>query len=196
MSGQYAFGSTSLGPEAEAETCDPHYRDNGRACAWFTFNCEDITSSMLNIPTCHSGAAQSPIDLNSNLAIPGDPGAIEFQDYDISFGLLPAVGSWPLPAVLRIQNFALQLDFEPLTGGSVLNKIEVSRNKQNAKSGNKKNRRQKQRKNREERELDDLEENLVTPLSENPLLDAQEKGRVKRSVEWPTITGGALGSDK
>ena len=49
--------------------------------------CEDLTSAMDSIPTCFKGAAQSPIDLNSNVAIPGDPGAIVFQDYDVSFHL-------------------------------------------------------------------------------------------------------------
>ena len=161
MSGQYAFGSTSLGPEAEATTCDEHYNDEGRACAWFTFMCEDLTSALDIIPTCHKGLAQSPIDLNSNVATPGDPGAIVFQDYDVSFSSLP------YPAVLRIQNFAMQLDFEPSTGPAV--GLAVGRS---------------------------LEENLVTPLSESPLLEVQEKNRVKRSVEWPLITGGPLGSDK
>ena len=172
--------------EDEATTCDKHYKDKGRSCAWFTFMCEDLTSAMDSIPTCFKGAAQSPIDLNSNVAIPGDPGAIVFQDYDVSFDSLP------LPAVIRIQNFALQLDFEPSTGPgpTVLERSKevkeegqkkVSRKKENAKSRKKKKAKQKQRKNREESELEQ---------------EAQEKNRVKRSAEWPTITGGALGSDK
>ena len=191
VSGQYDFGSTSLGPEAEATTCDEHYKDEGRACAWFTFMCEDLTTAMDSIPTCFKGAAQSPIDLNSNVATPGDPGAIVFQDFDVDFSSLP------LPAVVRIQNFAMQLDFEPSTGSPVLKRSEdvkeqgkkkVSRKKQNAKT--RKKTKQKQGKNR--RGSEDLEENLVTPLSESPLLEAKEKKR----HEWPTITGGALGSDK
>ena len=130
MSGQYPFGSTSLGPEAEAETCDAHYKDEGRACAWFTFNCEDQASSIANIPMCHSGVEQSPIDLNTNLAIPGDPGEIVFQGYDVSFDSLPT-------AVLRMQNLALQLDFDPLATAIPTGRLG---------------------------ELEDSEENLVTPL--------------------------------
>ena len=84
----------------ETMTCDENYKDNGRACAWFTFMCEDLTSSMDLIPTCHKGSAQSPIDLNLNAATPGDPGAIDFQNYDFDLRF----------AVLRIQDFALQLD--------------------------------------------------------------------------------------
>ena len=89
----------------ETMTCDDNYNDNGRACAWFTFMCEDLTSSMDLIPTCHKGSAQSPIDLNLNAATPGDPGAIDFQNYDFDLS----------SAVLRVQDFALQLDFEPST---------------------------------------------------------------------------------
>ena len=59
------------------------------------------------IPTCHKGSAQSPIDLNLNAATPGDPGAIEFQNYDFDLTLTRPV--------LRMQDFALQLDFEPST---------------------------------------------------------------------------------
>ena len=90
---------------AETMTCDDNYKDNGRACAWFTFMCEDLTNSMDLIPTCHKGSAQSPIDLNLNAATPGDPGAIDFQNYDFDLS----------SAVLRVQDFALQLDFEPST---------------------------------------------------------------------------------
>ena len=92
---------------AETMTCDDNYKDNGRACAWFTFMCEDLTSSMDLIPTCHKGSAQSPIDLNLNAATPGDPGAIDFQNYDFDLTLIQTV--------LRMQDFALQLDFEPST---------------------------------------------------------------------------------
>ena len=91
--------------DGETMTCDENYKDNGRACAWQTFMCEDLTTSMDLIPTCHKGAAQSPIDLNLNAATPGDPGAIDFQNYDYDLS----------SAVLRMQNFALQLDFEPST---------------------------------------------------------------------------------
>ena len=91
----------------ETMTCDDNYNDNGRACAWYTFMCEDLTSSMDLIPTCHKGSAQSPIDLNLNAATPGDPGAIEFQNYDFDLTLTRPV--------LRMQDFALQLDFEPST---------------------------------------------------------------------------------
>merc|ERR1712173_323858 len=59
------------------------------------------------IPTCFQGAAQSPIDLNSNVADDSDPGAVVFQGFNFDLSLANAV--------LRIQNFALQLDFEPLT---------------------------------------------------------------------------------
>ena len=91
--------------DGETMTCDENYKDNGRACAWQTFMCEDLTTSMDLIPTCHKGSAQSPIDLNLNAATPGDPGAIDFQNYDYNLS----------SAVLRIQDFALQLDFEPST---------------------------------------------------------------------------------
>ena len=161
MSGQYPFGSTSLGPEAEAETCDAHYKDEGRACAWFTFNCEDQASSIANIPMCHSGVEQSPIDLNTNLAIPGDPGEIVFQGYDVSFDLLPT-------AVLRMQNLALQLDFDA-TGI-----ITIICNP-NGRSGECPNGRLG--------ELEDSEENLVTPPKK------------RTYAEMPSITGGPLGSD-
>ena len=95
----------------ETMTCDENYKDNGRACAWFTFMCEELTNSMDLIPTCHKGSAQSPIDLNLNAATPGDPGAIDFQNYDFDLA--------QLLAVLRIQDFALQLDFEPSTTGLI-----------------------------------------------------------------------------
>ena len=111
VSGQYELGHSSLRSEDEATTCDQdgnnHYNDNGRACAWHTFMCENLTSAMDLIPTCFEGAAQSPIDLNSNVATVADPGAVVFQGFDFDLSLANAV--------LRIQNFALQLDFEPLT---------------------------------------------------------------------------------
>ena len=111
VSGQYELGHSSLRSEDEATTCDQdgnnHYNDNGRACAWHTFMCENLTSTMDLIPTCFEGAAQSPIDLNSNVADDSDPGAVVFQGFNFDLSLANAV--------LRIQNFALQLDFEPLT---------------------------------------------------------------------------------
>ena len=107
VSGQYELGHSSLRSEDEATTCDNHYNDNGQACAWHTFMCENLTSAMDLIPTCFEGAAQSPIDLNSNVATVSDPGAVVFQGFDFDLSLANAV--------LRIQNFALQLDFEPLS---------------------------------------------------------------------------------
>ena len=85
-----------------ATTCDENYYDNGRFCAWFTFMCEDNNAATALIPTCFNGFKQSPIDLSmSSVEAATDPGGIVFRGYDLELG--PS-------AVLRIQNFALQLD--------------------------------------------------------------------------------------
>ena len=185
VSGQYEFGFTSLRPDAEATTCDDHYKDNGRACAWFTFMCEDITSAMDVLPTCFKGASQSPIDLNRNGATPGDPGAISFQGYNFE----PSQAQ----AVLRIQNFALQLDYEPTVAPA-----SSTRQRQNSRSKRKKDAKEKKRKNSEKKKLEKAEkrENLVNFILEDPLRDLQQETRVKRGADvLPSIAGNILGSD-
>ena len=94
-------------PSEAASTCDMSYLDNGRACAWNTFLCEDFVQSQTvpdALQTCFYGSQQSPINLDVNEArIEPDPGQLTFNGYEAQLGQSPAI---------RLRNFALQIDFE------------------------------------------------------------------------------------
>ena len=87
---------------AESLTCDESYSDNGTACAFYNFGCDDVKTSSLTIPTCFNGLAQSPIDLEFSSATVEDPGQVTFSGYNDQLGLTP---------FLRLEDFTVQLDF-------------------------------------------------------------------------------------
>ena len=72
-----------------ASTCDDSYFDNGKACVWRTFLCEDYNNTGIipaSLQTCFSGSQQSPINLDVSQAIVGDPGQINFTGYTDQLG--------------------------------------------------------------------------------------------------------------
>ena len=102
------------GVMAESSTCDASYNDNCKACAFYNFGCgivNDTTyvvNAFLDIPKCFTGRAQSPINLDSSSAtIADDLGQLTFSGYTENV-------TWPGPPVLRLKDFTVQLDFNPL----------------------------------------------------------------------------------
>ena len=72
-----------------ASTCDDSYYDDGKACVWRTFLCEDYNNTGIipaSLQTCFSGFQQSPINLDVSQAIVGDPGQINFTGYTDHLG--------------------------------------------------------------------------------------------------------------
>ena len=98
---------THLPPSSgEATTCDrmSQYYDNGRACAWKTFQCDNSTIASTSLfPTCFDGSQQSPINLDKDQATVGDPGQITFSGFDTQL---------PETPIFRLKSYALQLDFK------------------------------------------------------------------------------------
>ena len=89
-----------------ATTCDrmSQYYDNGRACAWKTFQCDNSTIASTSVfPTCFDGSQQSPINLDKDQATVGDPGQITFSGFDTQL---------PETPIFRLKSYALQLDFK------------------------------------------------------------------------------------
>ena len=90
------------GCSGAASTCDiPTYFDNGRACAWNTFLCDEYKSTgivPLSFPTCFDGFQQSPINLDASEATVGDPGQITFSGYGSKLTKIP---------VYRLKSFTL-----------------------------------------------------------------------------------------
>ena len=98
---------THLPPSSRAATtCDrmSQYYDNGRACAWKTFQCDNSTIASTSLfPTCFDGSQQSPINLDKEQATVGDPGQITFSGFDTQL---------PETPIFRLKSYALQLDFK------------------------------------------------------------------------------------
>merc|ERR1712037_313461 len=94
-------GSTS----AETTTCDTSYIGNGKSCVSYNFMCDDQVSAASAIPTCFTGAAQSPIDLTVN------PGTVQEQDQISFLGYNDQLGQTPM---LRLKDFTVQLDLKRL----------------------------------------------------------------------------------
>ena len=163
--------------------------------------CDDQVSAASTLPTCFTGVAQSPIDINANSGIvqDEDPGQISFIGYNDQLGETP---------MLRLKDFTVQLDFEetpaiaaltPRHQGSGISEVPTStsavgssvvtsathpreasaiqptvrRRDQKKKAKNKKKRRRKQKGKRKR----------------------QSRRRVRREANVPSITGGALGQD-
>ena len=96
------------GVMAESSTSDANYKDNCSACAFYNFGCGIKNSAEREIPTCFTGTAQSPINLDSSSAtIADDPGQLIFSGYNENM-------TWPGPPVLRLKDFTVQLDFNQL----------------------------------------------------------------------------------
>ena len=99
-----------------ASTCDDSYYDNGKACVWRTFLCEDYNNTGIipaSLQTCFNGAQQSPINLDVSQAIVGDPGQINFTGYTDQLG---STGPF-----VTINGYAIELWLEtpigePVTG--------------------------------------------------------------------------------
>ena len=94
----------------ETTTCDSSYTGNGRTCASYNFLCNTFSSSATAqsvLPTCFSGSAQSPIDLNVNSVTVEDSDEnsdqITFTGYNDQLEVTPH---------LRLRDFTVQLDFE------------------------------------------------------------------------------------
>ena len=98
---------THLPPRSgAATTCDrmSQYYDNGRACAWKTFQCDNSTIASTSLfPTCFDGSQQSPINLDKDQATVDDPGQITFSEFDTQL---------PETPIFRLKSYALQLDFK------------------------------------------------------------------------------------
>ena len=98
---------------ADSSTCDESYKDNCNACAFYNFGCGIVDNNngfgaVFDIPTCFTGTAQSPINLDSSSAtIADDPGQLIFSGYNENM-------TWPGPPVLRLKDFTVQLDFNQL----------------------------------------------------------------------------------
>ena len=93
---------------AESSTCDESYKDSCNACAFYNFGCGIVGNAVFDIPTCFNGRAQSPIDLSlSSATITDDLGQLTFSGYNENV-------TWPGPPVLRLKDFTVQLDFNPL----------------------------------------------------------------------------------
>ena len=98
----------------ETTTCDSSYTRIGHTCASYNFLCNTYDScypacpadtARSVIPTCFSGSAQSPIDLNVNsgtLTV-DDSDQITFTGYNDQLEATP---------YLRLRDFTVQLDFE------------------------------------------------------------------------------------
>ena len=94
----------------ETTTCDSSYTGNGRTCVSYNFLCNTFSSSTFAqtvLPTCFSGSAQSPIDLNVNSVTVEDSDEnsdqITFTGYNDQLEVTPH---------LRLRDFTVQLDFE------------------------------------------------------------------------------------
>ena len=85
----------------ETTTCDTSYTSNG--CAFYNFICNEPVDAASAFPTCFSGAAQSPINLDLSSGTVQDSDQITFVGYDDQLGETPK---------LRLKDFTLQLDFE------------------------------------------------------------------------------------
>ena len=101
--GLLATGQALQDSNDPATTCDEAYRDNNRACAYYTFGCGYMPASMATIPTCWSGTQQSPVHLDVFTAQTTADGEVMFGGYSEVLGQVP---------VLRVQGFSLQLDME------------------------------------------------------------------------------------
>ena len=91
----------------ETTTCDSSYTGNGRTCVSYNFLCDTFSSSTFAqtvLPTCFSGSAQSPIDLNINSGtVEEDSDQITFTGFSDQLEVTPH---------LRLRDFTVQLDFE------------------------------------------------------------------------------------
>ena len=116
----------------ETTTCDSSYTGNGHTCASYNFLCNTYPSSGYSarklIPTCFSGSAQSPIDLNVNsgtLTV-DDSDQITFTGYNDQLEATP---------YLRLRDFTVQLDFEE-TDAVSLQSLQLPRRRRRQASRN------------------------------------------------------------
>ena len=145
---------------AESSTCDANYNDNCNACAFYNFGCGLVRLSEKEIPTCFKGTAQSPINLSlSSATNAGDLGQLTFSGYNENM-------TWPGPPVLRLKDFTVQLDFNPLGP-----KKREGKKKRLRKQGGKK-RQRRRRKNQ------------------------SKKRSRRDEVNLPSISGGVLGNGR
>ena len=119
------------GVTAESSTCDASYKDNGEACAFYSFGCSNVQNANSIIPTCFNGFAQSPINLDSSSATvpPYDPGQLTFSGYRDELSQTP---------MLRLKDFTVQLDFNQPAS-------ERNSKRKRKKGGKKKHRKTKRR---------------------------------------------------
>ena len=114
----------------ETTTCDSSYTGNGHTCASYNFLCNTYPSSGYTasslIPTCFSGSAQSPIDLNVNSGTVEDSDQITFTGYNDQLEATP---------YLRLRDFTVQLDFEE-TDAVSLQSLGVTRRRRRQASRN------------------------------------------------------------
>ena len=117
----------------ETTTCDSSYTGNGRTCVSYNFLCNTFSSSTFAqtvLPTCFSGSAQSPIDLNVNSVTVEDSDEnsdqITFTGYNDQLEVTPH---------LRLRDFTVQLDFEETVAVS-LQSLNLSRRRRRRASRN------------------------------------------------------------
>ena len=114
----------------ETTTCDSSYTGNGHTCASYNFLCNTYPSSGYTarsvIPTCFSGSAQSPIDLNVNSGTVEDSDQITFTGYNDQLEGTPH---------LRLRDFTVQLDFEE-TDAVSLQSLQLPRRRRRRASRN------------------------------------------------------------
>ena len=115
----------------ETTTCDSSYTGNGRTCVSYNFLCNAFSTSAYNtarsnLPTCFSGSAQSPIDLNVNSGTVEDSDQITFTGYNDQLTATP---------YLRLRDFTVQLEFEETVAVS-LQSLNLSRRRRRQASRN------------------------------------------------------------
>ena len=129
--------------------------------------CDDKASAASAIPTCFTGAAQSPVDLDAAFGIvqDQDPGQVSFLGYNDQLAETP---------MLRLRDFTVQLDFEDTLAISYPT-VKPTGKKKVRKEEPQKKKKKRRRKNRGNGRK-------------------HNKRRVKRNANVPSITGGALGN--
>ena len=139
--------------------------------------CDDQVSAASAIPTCFTGVAQSPVDLDTANGIvqEQDPGQISFLGYNDQLGQTP---------ILRLRDFSVQLDFEetlaisyPTSRSHIQPTVKKEKQKQKPP---KKKKKKKKKKNKRHR---------------NQKGKKHYRRRVRRDANVPAITGGPLGED-
>ena len=131
--------------------------------------CDDQVSAASAIPSCFTGVAQSPVDLDTANGIvqEQDPGQISFLGYNDQLGQTP---------ILRLRDFSVQLDFEETLA------ISYPTSRSHIQSTVKQKQKPPKKKKKKKRHW-------------NQKGKKPYRRRVRRDANVPAITGGPLGED-